>query len=132
MNQTIMMLKLSNRRMERIMAGGFNLEEMSAAQKEMELQVKTINAVINACAIASKNKRALAGLERMNIMDDSTAIDLMLGDKEDDSVKCPAQDKLITRHDCLDYSGETAHQDECRGCTIGLKNKQMLLPSMTR
>jgi hypothetical protein len=84
-----------------------------------------LNTVVSAYGIASKNKRALVGLERMNIMDDTTAVDLMLGDPEADKVKCPEQETLITRQECLDYSG--THPD-CSDCEIGIATKRKLLP----
>ena len=128
MNQITQMFKESNTRMNKIMKGEFRLDEVSAAQREFEGQIKLVNAVVNAYGISSKNKRALAGLERMNLMDDTTAIDLMLGDPEIDKVKCPYQDRLITRAECLDYSGEARHLEECSGCEIGIATKGKLLP----
>lgn len=115
----------SNARMKKIMKGGFRLDEVAAAQREFEGQIKLINAVVSAFGIASKNKRALDGLNKMNLMDDSTAIDLLLGDPEVDKVKCPEHDDLITRAECLDYSG--SHADECLGCEIGQATKNKLL-----
>ena len=114
--------------MNKIMKGEFRLDEVSSAQREFEGQIKLVNAVVNAYAISSKNKRALVGLERMNLMDDSTAIDLGLGDPEVDKVKCPRgyHDHLITRAECLDYSG--SHMEDCTGCEIGKATKDMLLP----
>lgn len=108
------------------MKGSFKLEQISAAQREFEGQIKLINAVVSAYGIASKNKRALVGLERMNLMDDSTAIDLMLGDPEVDKVKCPCHTDLITRAECLDYSGH--HHEDCDGCEVGLATKDKLIP----
>jgi hypothetical protein len=112
--------------MKKIMKGGFRLDEVSAAQREFEGQIKLINAVVTAFGIASKNKRALEGLNKMNLMDDSTAIDLLLGDPEVDKVKCPEHDQLITRAECLDYSG--SHSEECSGCEIGKATKEKLIP----
>jgi hypothetical protein len=105
--------------------GTLNLDVIASAQREFEGQIKLINAVVSAYGISSKNKRALTGLQRMNLMDDTTAIDLMLGDPEVDKVKCPEQDTLITRQECLDYSG--SHSD-CAGCEIGTATKRKLLP----
>jgi hypothetical protein len=110
--------------MKKIMKGGFNLTEVSSAQREFEGQIKLINAVVSAYGIASKNKRALSGLQSMNLMDDSTAIDLMLGDPNDDKIKCSEHDNLITRAECLDYSG--SHVDECMGCQQGILTKDKL------
>jgi len=126
MNQITQMFMESNSRMKKIMKGGFRLDEVSAAQREFEGQIKLINAVVSAFGIASKNKRALEGLNKMNLMDDSTAIDLLLGDPEVDKVKCPEHDQLITRAECLDYSG--SHPDECSGCEIGKATKEKLIP----
>lgn len=126
MNQITQMFMESNARMKKIMKGEFKLNEVSAAQREFEGQIKLINAVVSAFGIASKNKRAMVGLERMNLMDESTAVDLMLGDPEVDKVKCPEHNKLITRQECLDYSG--THHDVCSGCEIGRATKDKLLP----
>lgn len=127
MNQIAQMFMESNTRMKKIMKGAFKLEEVSAAQREFEGQIKLINAVVSAFGIASKNKRAMTGLERMNLMDETTAIDLMLGDPEIDKVKCPYHDNLITRAECLDYSG--SHHEDCSGCEIGMATKDKLLPT---
>jgi len=125
------MFQESNLRMKRLMnalESGMkpDMETVAAAQREFEGQIKTINATVSMYAVMSKNKRAIAGLDKMNIMDDTTAIDLMLGDPETDKVKCPLRDDLITRADCLDYSG--SHGDDCRGCEIGRATKAKLLP----
>jgi hypothetical protein len=102
------------------------MEVVAAAQREFEGQIKSINATVSMYAVMSKNKRATTGLEKMNIMDDTTAIDLMLGDPEVDKVKCPLQDGLITRAECLDYSGSNG--EDCQGCEIGRTTKKKLLP----
>lgn len=126
MNQIVQMFKESNARMKKIIAGNVKLDELAAAQREFEGQIKLVNAVVSAFVIASQNKRAMIGLSNMNIMDETTAIDLMLGDQELDKVKCPELGKLITRGECLDYSG--SHYEECRGCEIGLATKAILCP----
>ena len=127
MNQITQMFKESNERMKKLMEGKgtVNLDVIASAQREFEGQIKLINAVVSAYGISSKNKRALTGLQRMNLMDDTTAVDLMLGDPEADKVKCPEQESLITRQECLDYSG--AHPD-CADCEIGIATKRKLLP----
>lgn len=103
------------------------MEQVSTAQREFEGQIKLINAVVSAYGIASKNKRALTGLERMNLMDDTTAIDLGLGDPNEDKLKCEIKNELISRSECLDYSGH--HFEECEGCELGRITKKVLLPT---
>ena len=126
MNQVTSMFMESNKRMRDIMKGEFKQDQVLAAQREFEGQIKLINTIVLAYGIASKNKRALTGLEKMNIMDDSTAVDLLLGDKEEDKVRCVLEDKLIARGECVDYSG--SHLDDCRGCETGEESKRLLLP----
>lgn len=128
MNQVTQMFRESNSRMKKIMAGSFRADEIAAAQREFEGQIKLVNAVISAFAIQSKNKRAMDGLNKMNIMDDGVAIDLGLGDPNTDKVKCPYHDHLITRAECLDFSGQAANYDKCKGCDIGRATKAALLP----
>ena len=109
------------------MVGNYKVEQIAQAQREFEGQIKLINAVVSAFGVASKNRRAGNALERMNLMNGTTAIDLMLGDPEVDKVKCPYHDNLITRAECLDYSG--SHLEDCAGCEIGKATKDMLLPN---
>ena len=125
MNQVTQMFMESNSRMKKIMKGDFQSDQVASAQREFEGQIKLINTVVSAFGITSKNKRAMKGLEKMNLMDQSTAVDLMLGDPEADRVKCPIQGKLILRRDCLDYSG--SHYDDCKGCEIGVDTKDKLV-----
>lgn len=127
MNQITQMFMESNGRMKKIMRGDYKQDQIAAAQREFEGQIKALNVVVSAYGIASKNKRVMMGLERMNLMDETTAIDLMLGDPEVDKVKCPVQDKLIIRAECLDYSGKAEHYDECKGCEIGMATKKKLI-----
>lgn len=127
MNQIAKMFIESNARLRQITKGEYNVERMAAAQREFEGQIRLLNAVFSAYGIASKNKRAMVGLERMNIMDDSTAVDLMLGDPNEDKIKCPEVERLISRADCLDKSGEINAPEECKGCDIGKATKKMLL-----
>ena len=117
----------SNARMKRIMKGGYSVQQIEKEQREFEGQIKLLNVTVSAFGITSKNKRAMANLERLNIMDETTAIDLMLGDPEVDKVKCPEKGELITRAECLDFSGH--HFEDCKGCEIGVATKDKLLPA---
>jgi len=122
------MIKQSNERMKKIMKGGFDIGQISTGQRETEIQLKILNCVITAYSVDSKNKRALKGMEKMNILDGSTAIDLGLGDPELDKVKCPNDGSLITRADCLGYSGTSENIEECKSCENFSINRRMLLP----
>ena len=51
------------------------------------------------------------------------------GSLELDMINCPDQDKHITRGQCLDYSGETKHSEDCATCENFLKTRSFLLPN---
>jgi len=132
MNQVIELFQQSNVRMKRLMKSldGLNkpdMEVITAAQRECEDQLKGINAVASLFSVFSKNKRAEKQVANQGIMDGTTAIDMMLGDPEVDKVKCPIQDKIITRADCLDYSGKPENMAHCQGCEIGSDTKRKLV-----
>lgn len=113
------------------MKGEYPLEVTAALQREFEGQIKLMNVVLQAFAIASKNRRTMEGLKKMNIMDESTAIDLCLGNPSEDKVKCPGCDKLILREECLDISGSKTPYEECDGCETGAETREKLLPEIT-
>ena len=64
---------------------------------------------------------------RKGIINTHTVIDLSPEEIEDEKVYCELQDKAITRSECLDYSGESNHMDDCKNCETGLANKKLLI-----
>jgi hypothetical protein len=71
----------------------------------------------------------LKRLRRQDFVSTTQAVDLGSPDShENEKVKCPVQeDKMILRHECLDYSG--SHFEDCNGCEIGSATREMLLPA---
>ena len=112
--------------MQRIFRGKFIPEQIMAEQREAEIQIKTVNMVIQAYAVTSKNKRTIAGMEKMNLLDENTAVDLGLGDMEVDKIKCPEKG-IIIRQECLDRSGEKKNYDTCKECENYEITRQLLL-----
>ena len=126
MDQLTKILTESNKRARDVQKGKYDRESIDLLQKEAKIQLGAVNSAISAYAIAWKNKRAIAGLNRMNLMDTNSAVDLVLGDPADDKLKCIAKgDELITRSECLDYSG--SHTEDCRGCEQNAITKKILL-----
>lgn len=82
--------------------------------------------MLEALTLQKNGGNVVKKLHRQNYGDDTLAIDIG-GDPEVDKVKCPCHDNLITRAECLDYSG--AHHDDCGGCEIGKATKDKLLPA---
>lgn len=71
MNQVMRMFKESNERMAMILDNNrtISLNELAAAQREFEGQIKLVNAVVSAFAVMSKNERVKDNLTKLNIID---------------------------------------------------------------
>lgn len=121
MDQLTKILNESNQRMERILKGKYNRDEILDAQKEAEIQLKTVNQYVQVFAVASKNERTLSTLKKKGIMDSFTAINLPAIDGK---IECDEQHKFITKEECLDYSG--SHQ-ECQGCDLFSHSRKTIL-----
>lgn len=118
MNQMTQILKESNRRMRLLINHKITLDDAQAQRAEGELQLKVVNAAIAAFGVDSKNRRTertIAGMDKMNLLDEHTAVDLGLGDMEVDKIKCPERG-IIIRQECLDFSGEKKNYDVCKEC----------------
>jgi hypothetical protein len=97
------------------MNGNYKERDIQLGQSEMLNQIKLINTTMQGYAVSSKNKRAMVGMARMNLMDDQIAIDLGFA-PEADSIKCEVLHRIITREQCLDTSGEQNAEYDCSGC----------------
>ena len=64
---------------------------------------------------------------KTNLIGSGEAIDTGQEEPEADKIICPCHGGLITRGECLDYSG--SHFDDCSGCEIGKVTKNKLLPA---
>jgi len=94
--------------------------------KEARGRIKIIyDAVIFSTTNASGIKNRLHSL---NILSKGEAV-LDKDDLEIEMVKCPDKDEqLITRAECLDYSGETEHMETCQTCENFKITRRLLLP----
>jgi hypothetical protein len=119
MNQFVQMYKDSNARMILLMDALLNRGKkpdillITAAQREYEDQIKQFNVLATLYGVTSKAKGSMKSLEKMNMLDDDTALDFGVAEGEV-TIKCPQQGKTIQREDCLDYSG--THHEECHDC----------------
>lgn len=67
-------------------------------------------------------------VERKGLHDPTEALASLPHEIEYGIVICPLSKSQITRGECLDYSGEEGHYEDCKGCEIGLANKKLLTP----
>ena len=74
-------------------------------------------------------RKFLNSVDRCQIDNETEAIKLLPMDIEHETILCPLNQKEMTRGECLDYSGEVEHYEDCKGCEIGLANKRLLSPA---
>jgi len=86
---------------------------------------KLLSGEIQSAMLYENQKKVYNILERKGIVDATAHLDIG-GDVEADKVKCPEHEHLITRAECLDYSG--SHYEQCSGCEIGKVTKDKLCP----
>jgi hypothetical protein len=107
--------------MERILNGKYNRDEILDAQREAEIQLKTVNQYVQIFGVASKNERAMLTLKKKGIMDGFTAISL----PKDGEIYCQDRGVSISKEECLDYSG--SNLDTCSGCDMFVHSRKVLL-----
>ena len=114
--------------LDQVMKNKFDDRQIRAALPLLNILVKQENVIISAHAVAFKYQKTIKNLEKMNIIDTSTAIDLGLGDPGLDKVKCPLKSgELIYRSECLDLNGEAENAFCCRTCdNKGITARKMI------
>lgn len=128
MNQIAHMFKEGNKILAELNRNpkSVNLDVVNTQIKMIDVQTKLFGHLVSLHVSGAKDKRSLNGMERQGLIGKTSAVDLMLGDPEIDKVKCPYNNNLITRAECLDESG--THMERCEGCETGLETKRMLIP----
>lgn len=109
-------------------AGKYDVQHINAEIAIYSQTEKRAKLLLHAHVSGAKIKSGLLReIFKTNLIGDGEAIDTGQNDQEEDKVKCPYHTDLITRADCLDYSG--SNYDDCKGCEIGKATKEKLLSS---
>jgi len=96
-----------------------NLYSQTEKRMKMALQAFTIGAKYG----KNYDKRLLEA----NLIGNEKYLDLIQDMPiEEQMIFCPLKKHEITRATCLDFSGEAKNYEKCKGCEIGIANKQML------
>lgn len=103
--------------------GNIKAEDVTAGVALLKEAHASIRTAMQIEAMAKRGHKIIETLDQKNFYCSTTAAEIG-GDPETDKVKCPEHDHLITRAECLDYSG--SHHDECSGCEIGKATKDKL------
>ena len=108
-------------------AGKFDAKHINTEIAIYSQTEKRAKLLLQAHTSGAKIKSGLLReIYKTNLIGEGEAIDTGNDDPEIDKIKCPYHDNLITRAECLDYSG--SHLEDCMGCEIGKATKDMLLP----
>ena len=115
------------RRMVRLFDKGAITEEQIKTKlaifKETHKRAKLIFDVYVACNSPHLIEKRLHSL---NLLSQGECVQLP-GDIELEMVKCPDQDKSVTREDCLSYSGDENNNENCRSCdNYGITRKLLI------
>lgn len=98
------------------------LDRAIALYSQVERREKNILSGMSLMAKFNKGRSIVEKVSAANLIGEYEAVD----PGDDEKVKCPCHETLITRGECLDYSGN--HPDDCGGCEIGKATKDKLLP----
>jgi len=91
---------------------------------------KRTNATIQIHMMRGKfGKPVFNGIIQQGVIGNGSSIEtIVAGDIELEMVKCPDKDyQLISRADCLGYSGETEHMENCQSCEHFKITRKVLL-----
>lgn len=93
----------------------------SQTEKRMRLALKV-------ASMASKyGKKHIKQLLQSNLIGNGTVIDLSPEEIEEEKILCPLKGTLMTRAECLDFSGEEQNFEDCAKCDVGLENKKLMI-----
>jgi len=109
---------------KRHLAGKLKSEDALIQLGYFSQSEKRTKQMLSALSIGAKHGKVLMNqIMRTNIISDS-AIDCRVIDDEEDTIKCEHTLDIMTRQECLDFSGEDGTC--CNGCETGLINKRIL------
>jgi len=124
LEQEIKELRMMN---NRIIAGTIKPDEVHqriAVYSQIEKRAKMM---LQAFALQAKHgKRQSNSLVSSNLIGDGAMIDIG-AEQENEAINCPDLEKTITRHECLDYSGDSNHTEDCKSCPNFAVTRRVLI-----
>lgn len=75
----------------------------------------------------SYGQRPITRLIKRGVIGDGCLIDVTPEEIEAEKIHCTVQHKVMTRAQCLDYSGDKKNFENCKGCETGTVCKDLLL-----
>lgn len=115
-------LRQLNRRIDEGTVKPEVVHQKIAVYSQIEKRAKMI---MQGMIIAAKigDRRAMNRLMESNLLDGRIQLE---DNPEKEMIHCPDTNKVITRGECLDYSGDSAHYDNCRTCQNFSSTREIL------
>ena len=105
------------REMNRLMvAGELSTKQCNARLKIYKATLERQRMILDCHKLATLKGITLGHLEQTGIIGKGEIIPAIDVNRDDETLDCPEQDKIITRGECLDYSGDTENMEDCSSC----------------
>ena len=113
-----------------ILAGAIDKETAALALKGFSESGKRVDQYIKVVAMTINHGKSARQLVDKNIISSGSAIDMFDDSARiEEKVKCPAAgDLLVSRGECLDYSGDNQHIGSCQKCGHFTTTRKQLFP----
>lgn len=107
-------------------AGKITTEEVRTKLNVYKETHKRAQLILNVYIACSSPHLIESRLHGLNLISKGELVQ-SAGEIELEMLKCPDQDKAITREDCLSYSGDAKHNAACQGCeNYGITRKLLI------
>lgn len=97
-------------------AGKIDIRMFNAKMRVADVKERVARDMIaiKSLDVKANNSKASKWLAEAGVVGGRTCIDMRKEEREAETIRCPINDNIITRAECLEYSG--GHMDECEKC----------------
>ena len=113
----------------RMEQGGMKLDDFKAEMALLVLQQKLVDTTVKVAILSGQNKKAMTNIFGLGLVSSGEVISISHNTNDTETIKCPDIDKLITRAECLDYSGEEENSKDCQSCKNFNVTRKLLIPA---
>lgn len=117
------------RLLKRMDKGTITTQEIADRCKVHALIAKQENVALKVLAMSLLNGMSPRQLAAAGLMSKGEIIQVSALELSDELIECPDLNKTMTRGECLDYSGEVAHNTDCSSCLNFALTRKLLVPA---
>jgi hypothetical protein len=106
-------------------------EELSAAMGAYSQVEKRIGHMLKGFALASQAKKSYGLLVmQTGLIGDDLIVDVEPKQAASERVVCDDQNKVITREECKNRSGDPMHMDQCQECETNKSTRRLIVQTL--